>query len=99
MDSYAWKQMNALPGAGQTTTPGSCLVEALTPQQQLQVITAIVDSGAGISTISEELADAEGLDLRPSSSLARLGDGSLVRSKGKALIEFRFLNRGVLDLS
>ena len=91
--------MNALPGAGQTPTPGSCLVEALTPQQQLQVITAIVDSGAGICTISEGLADAEGLDLRPSSSLARLGDGSLVRSKGKALIEFRFLNRGVLDSS
>ena len=59
-----------------------CFLEGLSSQVRTEVITAIIDSGAGMSTISEELARRKGLVLSPSNNLARLGDGSIISSSG-----------------
>ena len=65
---------------------------ALPVDHQHEIVTAILDSGAGLCTFSEELARRKGLQLTPSSHLARLGDGSLVKSAGSTDVVFVFQN-------
>ena len=74
-----------------------CFLEGLSSQVRTEVITAIIDSGAGMSTISEELARRKGLVLSPSNNLARLGDGSIISSSGSASVLFRFSNSAILS--
>ena len=74
-----------------------CFLEALPDTLQHEIVTAIIDSGAGLSTISEELARRKGLILSPSNSMARLGDGSLIRSTGSTDVMFHFSNSDVLS--
>ena len=75
------------------------LLETLPKTVQLEIVTCIMDSGAGMNTISEELARRKGLILDPSPMMARLGDGSIVGSQGKADIIFKFDNLSVLSES
>ena len=74
-------------------------METLSEEHQSEIITEILDSGAGISTISEEVARSKGLSLTPSSSLAKLGDGRVVASGGIASVVFVFHNTDVLSES
>ena len=74
-----------------------CFLEALPENIQLEVVTCIIDSGAGLSTISEELARRKGLVLNPSPNMARLGDGSIVKSRGVTDVSFIFGDPTVLS--
>ena len=75
----------------------SVSLEALTKEHQTEVVTGILDSGAGMCAISEKLAMSKGLTLQSSPNLARLGNGAIVNSKGTAYVFFKFKNTSKLS--
>ena len=96
-DSSHQPHLAAVPLGPITTTPPS--LGGLPMELQQEIVTAILDSGAGLCTLSEELVRRKGLQLVPSSHLARLGDGTIVKSAGSADVVFLFQTTSVLSES
>ena len=96
-DSSHQPHLAAVPRGPITTTPPS--LGGLPMELQQEIVTAILDSGAGLCTLSEELVRRKGLQLVPSSHLARLGDGTIVKSAGSADVVFLFQTTSVLSES
>ena len=80
----------AVPQGSITINPPS--LGGLLQELQQEIVTAILDSGADLCTLSEDLVRRKGLKLVPSSHLARLGDGTIVKSTGSADVVFLFQN-------
>ena len=77
-------QENRTVHAAASTVPAD--ITSLSLDNQRDIVTAILDSGSGLHTISETLAQQKGLVLHDSVSLARMADGKIAYSAGSASV-------------
>jgi hypothetical protein len=81
--------------AAASTVPAD--ITSLSFDNQRDIVTAILDSGSGLHTISESLAQQKGLVLHDSVSLARMADGKIAYSAGSASVILKFRDTDVLS--
>ena len=81
--------------AAASTVPAD--ITSLSFDNQRDIVTAILDSGSGLHTISESLAQQKGLVLHDSVSLTRMADGKVAYSAGSASVILKFRDTDVLS--